>query len=414
MISLDSIPSAPGVYIYKNSDNKIIYIGKAVNLKKRVTQYFKSDEALGYKTRKLLSQIASIDYQVVSSEIEALILESSLIKQYRPKFNSQLKDDKSYIYITISKDKIPLIKAAFKSNLNSNCYFYGPFPDSSAVKSLLKTIKSIFPFYSKPHPPKKCLYCHLNLCPGPNPDPKEYRKNINKIKHILNGNFSKLISKLNKEMLFFSKSQNFEMAKLRRDQISSVKYITSGWKNLSHLYQKIELQEDQIGKALRDLKTLLTVYFPDIKNISRFEAYDISNLASKYFVGAMTVFSKNKIDSSHYRHFKIYSKETPDDQLMIKEVLYRRLKHPEWPFPDFILVDGGKPQVSAANSIILDIPIIGLAKKEEIIVIKKGDLWHEIKLAKNSPALNLLQQLRDEAHRFANNYRKKLIQKNTN
>jgi excinuclease ABC subunit C len=213
-------------------------------------------------------------------------------------------------------------------------------------------------------------------------------------------------------MLFFSRSQNFEMAKLRRDQISSVKYITSGWKSLSHLYQKIELQEDQIGKALRDLKTLLTVYFPDIKNISRFEAYDISNLSSKYFVGAMTVFAKNKIDSSHYRHFKIYSKETPDDQLMIKEVLYRRLKHPEWPFPDFILVDGGKPQVSAANLVVLDIPVIGLAKKEEIIVIKKGDLWHEIKLAKNSPALNLLQQLRDEAHRFANNYRKKLIQKN--
>jgi excinuclease ABC subunit C len=223
MLDLKNIPSSPGVYIYKNSDNKIIYIGKAINLKKRVSQYFRSDEALGYKTKQLVSQISSIDFKVVSSEIEALILESSLIKQYRPKFNSQLKDDKSYIYITVSKDKIPLIKPAFKSNLNQNCFFYGPFPDSAAVKNLLKTIRVIFPFYSSHHNPKKCLYCHLGLCPGPDPDIKEYKKNIIRIKHILNGNFSKLILKLEKEMTVFSKSQNFEMAKIRRDQITSLK-----------------------------------------------------------------------------------------------------------------------------------------------------------------------------------------------
>ncbi|MDD2224541.1 MAG: GIY-YIG nuclease family protein [Candidatus Shapirobacteria bacterium] len=416
MIDLTKIPSSPGVYIYKNSDNKIIYIGKAVNLKKRVSQYFKSDEALGYKTKKLVSQIAKIDFQIVSSEIEALILESSLIKQYRPKFNSQLKDDKSYIYITISKDKIPLIKSAFKSNLNKNAFFYGPFPDSAAVKSLLKTIKTIFPFYSSIHGPKKCLYCHLNLCPGPDPDIKEYKKNILKIKNILNGNFPKLISKLEKEMFVFSKSQNFEMAKIRRDQVNSLKYIISGWKNLTNLYQKVDLQEDQISKSLRDLKTILSPYFPSLKNINRFEAYDISNSGSKYFVGSMTVFQQGRIAKDEYRKFKIYSKITPDDQFMIKEIIYRRLKHPEWQFPDFILVDGGKPQVSAAMS-VSNIPIIGLAKKEETIVVKInkcGSLpadWREIKLSKNSPSLQLLQQLRDEAHRFSNKFRKELISK---
>ena len=409
MINLKNIPDSPGVYIYKNSENKIIYIGKAVSLKKRVSQYFRSDEALGYKTKQLVSQIAKIDFHVVGSEIEALILESSLIKQYRPKFNSQLKDDKSYIYITISKDKIPLIKPAFKSNLNPNAIFFGPFPDSTAVKSLLKTIKTIFPFYSSVHGPKKCLYCHLGLCPGPNPDIKEYKKNVLKIKHVLNGNFSKLISKLEKEMLAFSKAENFEMAKTRRDQINSLKYIISGWKNLSNLYQKVDLQEDQVSKALRDLKTILAPYFPNLKNINRFEAYDISNLGSKYFVGSMTVFQQGRIAKDEYRQFKIYSKITPDDQFMIKEVVYRRLKHPEWKMPDFILVDGGKPQVSAANRVSPTIPIIGLAKREETIVIKIGDSWEEIKLPKNSPSLLLLQQLRDEAHRFANNYRKKLI-----
>lgn len=410
MINIKDIPASSGVYIYKNSDNKIIYIGKAVNLKKRVSQYFQNDEALGYKTQKLVSQIAKIDYQIVGSEIEALILESSLIKQYRPKFNSQLKDDKSYIYITISKDKLPIIKPAFKSTLNKNSIFFGPFPDSSAVKSLLKTIRTIFPFYSSIHGPKKCLYCHLNLCPGPTPDVQEYKKNILKIKNILNGNFSKLISKLEKEMSVFSKSQNFEMAKIRRDQINSLNYIISGWRNLSNLYQNVDLQEDQVSKSLRDLKTILSPYFPNLKNINRFEAYDISNLGKKYFVGSMTVFQQGRVAKNEYRQFKIYSKITPDDQFMIKEIIYRRLKHPEWQLPDFILVDGGKPQVSSATS-ITNIPILGLAKREETIVIKTATNWVEIKLPKNSPSLLLLQQLRDEAHRFANNYRKKLIQK---
>lgn len=408
MFDLKNIPNSPGVYIYKNSDNKIIYVGKAINLKKRVTQYFKSDEALGYKTRQLVSQIAKIDFQIVGSEIEALILESSLIKQYRPKYNSQLKDDKSYIYITISKDKIPLIKPAFKSTLNSNSIFFGPFPDSSAVKNLLKTIRFIFPFYSSHHGPKKCLYCHLNLCPGPTPDIKEYKKNINKIKSILDGNFSRLISKLNKEMSTFSKSENFEMAAFRRDQINALNYIISGWKSLNNLYQKVNLQEDQVGKALSELKNVISPYFPNLKNINRIEAYDISNLGPKYFVGSMVVSQNGNIDKDQYRQFKIYSKLTPDDQFMIKEIVYRRLKHPEWIFPDLILVDGGKPQVSAATS-ICNIPVIGLAKREETIVIKTGDNWTEIKLPKNSPALLLLQNLRNEAHRFANNYRKKII-----
>lgn len=411
MLDLKSIPSSPGVYIYKNSDNKIIYVGKAINLKKRVTQYFQRDDALGPKTLQLVSNIAKIDYQIVGSEIEALVLESSLIKQYRPKYNSQLKDDKSYIYITISKDKIPLIKPAFKSTLNSNSVFFGPFPDSSAVKNLLKTIRVIFPFYSSHHSPKKCLYCHLNLCPGPNPNIKEYRKNIIKIKSILNGNFSRLISKLTKEMIAFSKSQNFEMAKVRRDQINALNYVISGWRNLNNLYQNIDLQEDQVGKALGDLKNILSPYFSNIENINRLEAFDISNLGSKYFVGSMVVFQNGNIDKDQYRQFKIYSKITPDDQFMIKEVVYRRLKHPEWIFPDLIIVDGGKPQVSSVNSIIKYIPIIGLAKKQETIVIKTADNWVEINLPKNSPSLLLLERLRDEAHRFANRYRQNLIKK---
>lgn len=422
MIDIKNLPSKPGVYIYKNSQKKIIYVGKAVNLKKRVSQYFQTDHALGYKTSHLVSQIADIDFYVVGSEIEALILESSLIKQYRPKFNSQLKDDKSYIYITITKDKFPLIKPAFKSTLNQENYFYGPFPDSRSVKSLLKTIRHIFPYYSKKHDSKKCLYCHLGLCPGPNPNPKEYRRNISSIKKILNGHFRKLISQLTKEMTLFSQSENYELAKVRRDQIDSLKYVISGWQSLSHLYQEIDFKEDKYQKAVDQLILTLSTNFPQLKKINRIEAYDISNLGSKIFVGAMTVYQNGKIDSSQYRQFKIESKITPDDQFMIKEVIYRRLKHSEWTSPDIILVDGGKPQVSAAHqavdlsisSSLKQIAIIGLAKKFETIIIKNIDNWEEINLPKNSPALQLLQQLRDEAHRFSNRYRNKLVKNKLN
>jgi excinuclease ABC subunit C len=417
VFDLTHIPASPGVYIYKNKSGKIIYIGKAVNLKKRVSQYFQSNQALGYKTSRLISQINDISFHTVDSEIEALVLESSLIKQYKPKFNSQLKDDKSYIYITITKDKFPIVKPAFKSTLNQNDIFFGPFPDSRSVKNLLKTIRKIFPYYSKKHEQKTCLYCHLGLCPGPNPDLKEYKSNISKIKKILNGHVRKLISQLKKEMNTFSKSQKFEMAKVRRDQINSLNYIVSGWQNLSHLYQDVDFKEDKFQKAIDQLVLTLSVNFPQLDKINRIEAYDISNLGSKVFVGAMTVFQNGKIDTSQYRQFKINSKVTQDDQFMIKEIIYRRFKHSEWGIPDLLVVDGGKPQVSAAiealkmhNQQIC--PIIGLAKKFETIVIKTADTWEEINLPKNSPALQLLQQLRDEAHRFSNRYRKKLLKIN--
>lgn len=446
MIDIKTIPPKPGVYIYKNRENKIIYIGKAINLKKRVSQYFQSNRALGYKTSRLVSEINNISFKTVGSEIEALILESNLIKQYRPKYNSQLKDDKSYVYISITKDKYPLIKPAFKSNLNKNDIFYGPFPDSKSVKSLLKTIRHIFPYFSKKHSNKPCLYCHLNICPGPNPNPAEYRSIVTKIKKILSGNFQKLIKDLTKEMVSASKLENYELAKIRRDQISSINYVISGWKNLNHLYQDIQFIEDKFQKSTDELKLLLSTYFPNLSNINRIEAYDISNLGKKYFVGSMTVFQKGKIDHSQYRQFKINTKVSPDDQYMIKEVIYRRLKHLEWNYPDLILVDGGKPQVTAAieaikpisQSLLLSpvhhnyeviggsregikgwvLPVIGLAKKFETLVIKTGQNsgkpsdWQEINLSKSSPSLQLLQQLRDEAHRFANRYRKKIIKSN--
>ena len=418
MIDLKKLPTSHGIYIYRNTADEIIYVGKAINLKKRVTQYFQRDDALGPKTQTLVSQIDSIETKTVGSEIEALILESSYIKKYRPKYNSLLKDDRSYIFICISHDPIPRIYTARQSTLPKIGDVYGPFPSGSAVSSLLKTIRRLFPYRSRiNHPPKPCLYCHLGLCPGPNPDPKIYRQNIGKIKRLLTGKFQILQKQLKQEMKLASTANQFEIALERRQQLESINYIVTGWKNLSNLFEKINLPEDNQSSAISELITTLNPYL-NISKINRLECYDISQMGTKHFVGSMTVWQNGQIDKSQYRKFKINTKVTPDDQFMIKEIVYRRFQHPEWQFPDLIVVDGGKPQVSAANDVIASTEgawqssrpaLIGLAKKFETIVIKVDDSWQEINLPKNSHALLLLQSLRNEAHRFANRYRKELM-----
>jgi excinuclease ABC subunit C len=396
-------------------------VGKAINLKKRVSQYFQRDDALGPKTQALVSQIAKIETQTVESEIEALVLEAALIKKYQPKYNSLLKDDRSYVYISISQDKLPLIQPAFKSRLNPESDYYGPFPNGRAVKVLLKAIRYIFPFYSRPHPPRPCLYCHLQLCPGPNPNPAIYRRQVGYIKRLLRGRFHHLLVRLNSQMKHYSDMENYEAAARLRDQIDALKYVTSGWRSLGDLQKQIELPSDIIAKTERELVSVLSPFLA-VSKIDRLEAYDISNLGANYFVGSMVVYQQGRIFKNEYRKFRIKTKDTPDDQFMIKEVLWRRLRHPEWVFPDLIMVDGGKPQVSAASQILKlhfsqtpnkQIPVIGLAKKQETIVIKQGEDWQEINLPPHSPALRLLQSLRDEAHRFANRYRQELIKNNS-
>jgi excinuclease ABC subunit C len=408
VIDLQSIPTTPGCYIYRNISGEVIYVGKAINLKNRVSQYFQAKNALGPKTTKLVSQIDSLETKTVNSEIEALILESSLIKKYLPKYNSQLKDNRSYLYICISKTKIPVISTSHYSNLPQNSDIYGPFPSGASVKSLLKTIRRLFPFRSTPkHSQKPCLYCHLNLCPGPNPNPVLYRQNISKINKILNGQFNSLLKSLNKEMNLASKSQDFEKALILKNQIDSLNYIVSGWHNLKNLYADINLPQDKESQAIKDLITTLKPHL-NIKKLQRIECFDISQLGNKFFVGSMVVWQNGDIDNSAYKKFKIRTKATPDDQYMMKEVVYRRLNHPEWGTPDLMVVDGGKPQVSAILP-ITKIPLVGLAKKEETLVTKNNQDWLEIKLPHNSQALLLLIRLRNEAHRFANRYRKELI-----
>lgn len=382
---LANIPNLPGVYIYKNINNEIIYVGKAINLKKRVTQYFQRDNALGPKTQELVKNIHKIEYKIVGSEIEALVLESSLIKKYKPKYNSQLKDNKSYLYITIHKNYIETTRQTGD---------FGPFPNGNQVKYLLKILRRNFPFYTKAIHKKTCLYCHINLCPK---NDLENKKNINIIKKILSGKTKTLQKSLELKLKKISRNQNYEEAIVIRDNLNALKYITEGWQNITNLTTNINIGQDRQNIAIGELCSIL-----NIPQINRIECYDISQLGHKYFVGAMSVFQNDKIDNSQYRKFKI-SFSDQNDPLMLKEIITRRLRHREWTYPDLIVLDGGLPQLS---SIKINIPIIGLTKKQETIIISNQK---QINLPTHSLALQLLQQLRDEAHRFANKYRKELI-----
>lgn len=382
------IPSSPGVYAFKNKN--ILYIGKAINIKKRIRSHSKSPFA---------KKSTHIGYIKTSSEIEAFILESNLIKEYKPKFNVLWRDDKNYFYVSFTKEKYPRIFLTHQP-LKENEQI-GPFIEGKSIKTTLKILKKIFPYYvsSKKHPPKKCSWCHLSLCPGPDPDQKKYKQDIEKIKQILKGKKQQVLKKLRKEMEQASKKQQFERALKIRDQIFSFQKMLNNARIIS--------SSENWEKTEKELRKITNVK----KKITRIESYDVSNIQGKQATGSMTVFLKGKPKKNLYRKFKIKTTKKPDDTSMIKEVLKRRFNHEEWPFPDLILIDGGKGQLNAGlKEKREDISFMALAKKENKLYLenKKDPI-----LLKNLPKeiSNLILYLRDEAHRFAFLYHKKLRRK---
>lgn len=404
--------------------NKVLYVGKAINLKARVSSYF-SSSVTGEKTRLLVSKIYKIRIVLVESDLEALLLEAFYIKKYNPWFNIRLTDGKAYILVHISiKDKYPKILFARRSDSKTDIYF-GPFPSSKAVKLVLKTIRKAFPFQSvNNHPKKVCLYNHLGLCPCPPVFDsakfhKEYKKNIRSIIRIFEGKTKSIIHELEIKRNILSENEKFEMAGELQKKINALYYITQPIYSPSDYDDNPNLRIDLRLKELNELKAHLSDNGCIVETLERIETYDISNTQGTNPTGSMSVFINGEKAGNFYRKFKINSKNTPDDFSMMYEVLNRRLKHKDWPFPGLIIVDGGKGQVSRALKALkdnnLNIPLIGLAKREETIIIpfiKNSNLiFIEVLLPKNSAAIHLLQRVRDEAHRFAVNYHRLLRSK---
>lgn len=446
---LSKLPKKPGVYIFRNSNGKIIYIGKALSLKNRVSSYFQKGSK-DLKTLELIENITDFQTILVNSEFEALLLEAKLIKQHQPKYNLAEKDGKSYLYIVIGKDYPNRIYSSRQPQLENNLLdWYGPFPSGREVQEILKFIRRIFPFRSCAKLPKKvCLYNHLKLCPGvclvgsritvnreqsrkqddkitenreQSPD-KDYQKTITRIRQILSGKITRLIQSLEKEMKSLARVMDFEKASEIKYKIDSLNRLTSGWKSVPK-----ENQDNQ--KAIDEIKDILIKYGGiNLLAINKIEGYDVSNLGKQIIVGSMVAFSNGEPDKSNYRKFNLkgyFDKSTKkyfsdqDDPLGIKLILSRRLAHPDWIFPQLILVDGGKTQTGAAFSALKEenldnqIAVLGLTKEEETIIVPQIRnrtivSYKELKLSHSSPALKLLQQIRDESHRFAQSYYRKI------
>jgi len=439
---INKLQKEAGVYFFYGKEKKPIYIGKANNLKERVKNHFQQST---YKDNFFINEVKKIGYITLKSEIEALILESELIKKYQPKFNVIFRDDKNYFYVGITKEDWPRIfithqpqKNSKFQNPNSKIDYIGPFVGGTALKETLKILRKIFLYRScKTLPKKPCLWYELNRCPAPclivkeskenqelqkqaEQRKKEYQRSIENLKMVLEGKKENLLSRLEKEMKEYAKNQEFEKAAKVRDQIESLKEVFSH-KFLFYSKPTEKNQEkENIGKLLQ--KTLLLPKVPQ-----RIEGYDISHLKGKNMVGSMVVFKLSRIkvssnfsqkcgceykpDKKEYRLFKIKTVEGQNDTACLKEVIKRRLSHSEWTFPDLIYVDGGKGQFNAAKSVIesqnLKIPIISLAKKKNILytsILEKPLLLD--KLPKKIKITILY--LRDESHRFAISYHKKL------
>lgn len=440
---LDSLPKLPGVYLYFSKENKILYVGKAIRLKDRVTSYFQNKSFLGPKTQKMVSLINHIDHIVTDSEMEALILEADLIKRYKPPFNIQWKDDKAYKYIKIQipnpksqkEERWPQVTTSRRQD-DPKAYYFGPFPQGRTVNEVLKTLRHIFPWCKYSHPPrdgKPCFYYHLGLCPGVcahQIDLVGYRRIVRNLIKFLKGGKYKIILGMGKEMKKAAKNNNFETAAFYRDKIKNLNYVVSKFHGSRDYIENPNLVQDERIAEIAELIKILGLP-SQIPSDFRIEGFDISNLSGKMAVGSMVVATDGVMDKKEYRRFKMKKDGSPNDFAMMREMLARRFspskQKSRWILPHLIMVDGGASQLSQAYRVVLDanlrIPVIGLAKKmEEIYVpatvaqnLKTTNSntteyinYSIIRLPRDSKALHLLQRIRDEAHRFAIGYHRSL------
>jgi excinuclease ABC subunit C len=408
---LHELPAAPGVYMHKDREGSVIYIGKAANLRTRVRSYFQKSRQHDYKTRILIQDIADIDWMETASEVEALFLESEMIKRHQPKYNIELRDNKQFLYVKITNDEFPRVWFT-RRPFDDGAEYYGPFTDAFAVRKALRQLRRSFPYVThRTLPERACLHYHIGLCPGPEVGaitPKQYRANLGYIKRYLRGKGGAVVSELEKRMNRLSREQSYEEAAAVRNQLHNLKSLSR-----QHVFGDQELFDLQRDQSLRNLRE-----FIGAEQIPRrIECYDVSHLQGTDNVASMVVFTDGLPNRGEYRKFKLRAPGN-DDVTHMREVITRRLKRwDQWPKPDVMIIDGGKGQVQAAlearDEAGIDVPVIGLAKRFEYLITKSAEdgSWQETALQRQAQLLKLLQRARDEAHRFAVTYHAQLRSK---
>jgi excinuclease ABC subunit C len=516
---IKKLPLSPGVYIMKDKENKVIYVGKANSLRNRVSQYFREQESP--KNRLLMNNMDDLEYIITRNEVEALVLESNLIKEHKPRYNVKMRDDKNYPLIRITNEEFPRICIARRRQMDGAQYF-GPYPGSRAVREVIKMASGLgIRRCRKKLPCPSCLNYHIKQCAAPcigNVTKEEYHGIINIVAAFLKGKHSQLLQSLKNEMNRFSDRQEYEKAGRIRDQINALLELsekqrvnlpgkkeqdiigyavkgTTGSVQVFHVsegilkrretfsldtagsdekeilasfikqyYLDIEppeeiiipaelmdgsisswlevlgskikrpanklenglmrlamenagmlLRQDELtgnnaaNMAMADLKEALSL--PVLPSV--IEAFDISNISGTDATGSLVTFENGIPDKKNYRHFRIKTVKGADDYAMMEEVVgraYSRRKEEGKRMPDLILVDGGKGQLKAAMNAIsrigLDLNMAALAKEFEYIFLPGRET--PVILLRDSRSLKLIQRIRDEAHRFAVGYHRKL------
>lgn len=409
---VNDLPSTIGLYLFKNGEI-INYIGKSVNIRARVFSHLENAK-LDNKERLIINNSKTVETITTESEFKALILEARLIKELQPKYNSIWKDDKSPLYIKITiNEKYPKIFLIRRETNEHNLYF-GPFSSTKIAGTIINDIRRIIPFCTQKRITKKaCFYSKIGLCnPCPNQikntnEKKQYKKNINQVISILDGNVKTIISDLNEQLNVLIKNGNYEQAIIVRNKIFR-------FDRLLHLKDDSSFTLNNTENNLKEMLTILKKYFLQLTKLNRIETYDISNLGLKQAVGSMVVMKNGQIDKKEYRRFKIKQVGLRSDLDRLKEIINRRLKQ-SWPVPDLIIIDGGRPQIKAVIKIFkenqVNIPLFGIAKNPDRIIVGV-DGFPNLFLKNDSKVLNIIRLLRDESHRFARKYHLFLRSKN--
>jgi excinuclease ABC subunit C len=400
VIEKQKLPDQPGVYFFLGKKKEILYIGKATSLKNRIRSYFINDikEKRSELIEKMIIEAKNVEYTVTDSVLEALILETNLIRTHKPRYNTKSKDDKSYNHLLITNEDWPRVLIVREKDLierfkkDEIMYDFGPFTSGVLFRDALKIIRRLFRFYdtktpigkekSKMEKGKIDFNRQIGLYPDKN-NQTEYKKTIDQLKLFFQGKKYQIIKQLEKEMMSLAKKEEFEKAEVVKRKIYALKHI------------------QDISLVKNDYKT-----YKDTNGV-RIEAYDVAHYRGKEMVGVMTVVEGGEAIKNEYRKFNIKTLNDANDPAALKEILTRRLTHKEWPLPEIIVVDGGRAQINVAEKLIrennLMIPVTAIVKDEH----------HKVaKIIASESILNKFKfdilLANSEAHRFAINFHRKL------
>ncbi len=418
--SSQDVPNGPGVYLFRDAAGEVIYVGKARSLRKRLSSYFQPSRGATAdpKLRALIHSIAAYETIQVRSEGEALNLESRLVKQYHPRYNVELRDDKRYLLLCIDPDE-PFPRFQFaRIRRNDNRLYFGPFPFARALRETADFLAKRFGLRTcnvrVPTAEQRthCLEHQIRDCCGPCiglVTAEEYRERLDRAIAVLRGDIKAVVAELEERMRDHARNLRFEDAAQLRDMIANLR-TTCQPRQRSFANATLERVASPGEEGVRDLQEALGIR----REPRHIECFDMSNIGGRFAVGSMVCFRDGKPARNDYRRFRIRSEEATDDTAMMREVLgrrYRRLLEQGDPLPDLIMVDGGKGQLGTALDILHEIglpptPLLGLAKRNEEVFLPGRP--EPVVLPRTGLALKLLQAIRDEAHRFAISYHRQL------